>query len=48
MSYNNDLSVVNTSGSVKVVGSTTRHTERGQYGRFVPRSSKLVRPLPQP
>ena len=43
------LEVTNVSGSVKTVGSTTRHTERGALGRFVPRhGSAEVRPLSQP
>jgi len=42
------LEVTNVSGEVGTVGSTTRHTERGALGRWVPRGSTEVRPLSQP
>jgi hypothetical protein len=48
MNNDNNVPVVNTSGTVRTIGATTRHVERGQYGRWVPRGSTLVRPLPQP
>src|SRR5215472_3833038 len=40
--------VRNLSGETKVIGSTTRHNERTNDGRFARRGSTQVRPLPKP
>jgi hypothetical protein len=43
-----DLPIRNLSGETKLVGSTIRHKERTNDGRFAKKGSALVRPLPQP
>lgn len=42
-----NLEVAMVSGSVKTIGST-RHSMRGPGGRWVPRGSHLIWPLPEP
>jgi hypothetical protein len=42
---NPGLEVVNVSGQVSTIGSTTRHTERGNDGRWKPRAARRVGPL---
>jgi hypothetical protein len=40
--------VRNVSGEVETIGDTTRHVERGEFGRFARKGSTQVRPLPMP
>lgn len=40
--------VDNISGSVRVVGSTVRHTARGAGGKFKPREPRIAGPLNKP
>jgi hypothetical protein len=38
----------NVSGSVQTIGNTRRYNERGAGGRWAPRGSTQIRPLPPP